>query len=376
MAQNQLDGLLPTRDSLLNPADDQQSQKQATSSLFDSAYNFVSENKVGTAVGVTAVAAAALYLTRGRGAAAVETALAETIPVTRQSVEAAARLRGALAKEATITEAHSAMMLRPGGGMAAGIEARAGRETLTAAAGTDFRPGVGKELQAGADRVAAVAGTDFRAGTGTLKTIDGAAIPDVARPAIAERALTVSAGAFESQVAAVKAAYAGDMIKLWSTPRTLAAETGDTGLKIAERTLAARSAITGEKVTADTIAKEVTRLEKLNPGLTAETDLAGKSVNVWDREHLTKMNEDLVFKHVPQIGQFMKGTGKITEQQIEEALIIQRAIPADQPRKFIGEILVEKNPGLKADVDLAFSRQNEMKAALKSAREKFMFTVQ
>ncbi len=90
---------------------------------------------------------------------------------------------------------------------------------------------------------------------------------------------------------------------------------------------------------------------------------------------LVKAAEELQFKHVPQLGQFLKGTGKISETQIEAALQIQRGLPKDGPRKLLGEILVENKLAAQADVDLAFANQQELKSALRTVREKFLSTI-
>lgn len=222
------------------------------------------------------------------------------------------------------------------------------------------------------------AAVEFTAGQGALRTLEGAAIPNVTRAAIGEGALTANAEAFAQQVQVAREGYGGDLVRLWTQsgmPRTVVGLEGETGLSLAERVLKSRAAITTEKITPELIGKEVSRLTELNEGFSAGLNVSGKTFTAWNEEHLKKAAADLQFKHVPQLGQFLKGTGKISEEQIEAALKIQRAIAADQPRKLIGQILVENNLAAQADVDLAFGRQQEMKAALTSLRDKFLQTL-
>jgi hypothetical protein len=167
---------------------------------------------------------------------------------------------------------------------------------------------------------AAVTG-EFKAGAGALRTLEGEVIPDVARPALQANILTDGEAAFKKAMETAKTGYKTDLEAMLKVPGQI-------------------TTATGEVITAPTA------------------------------EQLNKAATDLSFKHVPQLGQFLKGTGKISEEQIEAALKIQRAIPKEAPRKLLGEILVENNLAKQADVDLAFARQTEMKKELKNVFEK------
>jgi len=123
------------------------------------------------------------------------------------------------------------------------------------------------------------------------------------------------------------------------------------------------------------ISREAERISRLNGGIAADADLAGAGLKILDREAFVKVAEDLQFKHVPQIGQFLKNTGRVGEAEIDAALSIQRELAKSGERKLLGEILVEQKLASKADVDLAFANQQELKAALKILREKFLATV-
>jgi hypothetical protein len=162
--------------------------------------------------------------------------------------------------------------------------------------------------------------SEFKAGAGALRTLEGEAIPEIARPALKASVLTEGETAFQKALETAKTGYRTDLEAMMKVPGQITTHTG-------------------EVITAPTA------------------------------EQLNKAATDLSFKHVPQLGQFLKGTGKISEQQIEEALVIQRAIPKDAPRKLLGEILVENNLAQKADVDLAFTRQTEMKKELRNIFE-------
>jgi hypothetical protein len=114
---------------------------------------------------------------------------------------------------------------------------------------------------------------------------------------------------------------------------------------------------------------EAERLAALNPALKGVSDLAGAKVTVLDRDHLIKLaGSDLQFKFTPQLGQFLKAGGKITEEHIGEAFAVQKG----GSKKLLGEILVDLKHATTADVEKAFADQNTVKAALKAAREDFL----
>lgn len=293
--------------------------QKSSSNLLSDAYDFVCEHPVETTVAATAAIGGGLYLlSRGRMAAA---ATAEVLP----------KVEGAAAK------------IKAG----ATIEAP-GRIEVAA-------------------RMADAAPAEFKAASGSMRTLEGKAIPNIDRAQLAEGALVSGERAFLQSVETAKSGYLRDVDQIWRLPRSIVAGEGATPKAVAEQVLQTRAVITGEKVTADSIAKETTRLTALNGGILPESSIAGQTIRIYDGEALARLSGDLQFKHVPPLGQFLKGTGRITEAQIDEALRIQKAIPADQPRKLIGQILVENKLAVQADVDLAFSRQQLMKSELRGA---------
>jgi len=217
--------------------------------------------------------------------------------------------------------------------------------------------------------VGELAQLEFRAGKGLLKTHDGAPIPDLERPFVSEAALNLG-----KLTEKARESYASDLIKLWGLPRTATAEIGENVESFAARMLKERAQLTREFVTPEATAKELEKILGLN-SLSAGAELGGRELTIASDATFVKAAEELQFKHVPQLGQFLKGTGKISETQIEAALQIQRGLPKDGPRKLLGEILVENKLAAQADVDLAFANQQELKSALRTVREKFLSTI-
>lgn len=212
---------------------------------------------------------------------------------------------------------------------------------------------------------------EFRAGQGVLKTREGLPIPDLERPFLSDSALHLG-----NLTEKARESYAGDLVKLWTMPRTAVGQAGENAETFAERMLKERAALTRENITPDSVAKELQKIIDLNGGgLAAKVEVAGSELAIANDNTFIKAAEEMQFKHVPQIGQFLKGTGRISEEQIESALQIQRGLPKDGPRKLLGEILVENKLAAQSDVDLAFANQQEVKAALRSVREKFLSNV-
>lgn len=201
------------------------------------------------------------------------------------------------------------------------------------------------------------------ANSGLLRDFEGALLPNVERPFLQN-------GIAQGFVERTREAYAQDLIGLWTMPRKMTALADDTLPSFAERALKQRAGITGERILPETIGKEIERLGALNAGLSGESKLMGKTLITTNEQHLLKLAEDTQFKHIPQIGQFLKATGKISEETIETALKIQKSSPAPAPR--IGEILVNKKLAAQADVDAAFGAQQELKDILKELRLKFI----
>lgn len=212
---------------------------------------------------------------------------------------------------------------------------------------------------------------EFRAGQGLLKTKEGLPIPDLERPFLSDSALQLG-----NLTEKARESYAGDLVKLWTMPRTAVGQLGENAETFAERMLKERAVLTRENITPDALAKELQKIIELNGGgLSAKVEVAGRELAIASDSTFVKAAEEMQFKHVPQIGQFLKGTGRISEEQIDSALQIQRSLPKDGPRKLLGEILVENKLAAQSDVDLAFANQQELKSALRSVREKFLSNV-
>ncbi len=200
------------------------------------------------------------------------------------------------------------------------------------------------------------------------KTVEGAIIPDVVRPMVEKGKSLVTPEALSE----VGKKYAGGLDDLFKLPKQMIVEEGHTVTQVATSALKARGATTGERFTEAAVTAEAERLLILNPALKEATNIGGMKITVLDESHLTKLaGGDLQFKFVPQLGQFLKSGGKITEEHISEAMALQKS----GNKKMLGEILVDLNHATKADIDAAFTDQNVMKAALKEVREQFLKTL-
>ncbi len=200
------------------------------------------------------------------------------------------------------------------------------------------------------------------------KTVEGTIIPDVVRPMMEKGKSLVTPEALSE----VGKKYAGSLDDLFKLPKQMIVEDGHTMTQVATSALKARGATTGERFTEAAVTAEAERLLALNPVLKEATSIGGMKITVLDQNHLTKLaGGDLQFKFTPQLGQFLKSTGKITEEHISEAMALQKG----GNKKMLGEILVDLNHATKADVDAAFADQNIMKAALKEVREQFLKTL-
>ncbi len=200
------------------------------------------------------------------------------------------------------------------------------------------------------------------------KTVEGALIPDVVRPMMEKGRSLVSPEALSETG---KKYFAG-LTDLFKLPKEMIVEDGHAMTQVATSALKARGATTGERFTEAAVTAEAERLLALNPVLKDATSISGMKITVLDQNHLTKLaGGDLQFKFTPQLGQFLKATGKVTEEQISEVMALQKA----GNKKMLGEILVDLKYCEKADIDAAFADQNAMKAALKEVREEFLKTL-
>ena len=216
------------------------------------------------------------------------------------------------------------------------------------------------------------AAAELRATGGLLRDAEKNAIPNIERPFLTSGSLEV-----DTMIGKAREAYAGDLIRLLERPHSAKALAGENLAQFSERVFKDRALLTKERLTAETASKELSRISGLNGGLAAEADVSAQMLKVSNPAHFAEVAAEMQFKHVPQIGQFMKASGQISEAQIQAALTEQ----GKNTSRRIGEILVDLAPAsektaMQASVDLSFSTQNHMKAVLKDLREKFLFTVQ
>src|SRR5262249_11506577 len=120
------------------------------------------------------------------------------------------------------------------------------------------------------------------------------------------------------------------------------------------------------------VATEASRIEELNPPLTAIKDWGGHQVTVNTRAFLDKVatNEQL-YGHTPPIGEFLKATGKVTGEEVEAAFAAQRKLPQGAPRRFLGKILEDSGKITKYDADAAERTQNYLKEYLRKIFQDF-----
>lgn len=240
------------------------------------------------------------------------------------------------------------------------IFARAGAE-ITGTPATVIADAADNSIVAAAKK----SGTTLEAPALQRKTVEGAAIPDVVRPQL-EKGLSLTT---PEALAATSRKYESGLAELFKLPREAVGEAGQSIDDFALSALKSRSVVTGERVTEFAAKGESERLLAMNPHAAGLTDLGGVKMSVLDEAHLIKLaSTDVQFKFTPQLGQFLKAGGKITEEHIGEAMAVQKA----GSKKMLGEILVDLKHADQADVDLAFASQNTVKAALKEARENFL----
>lgn len=202
------------------------------------------------------------------------------------------------------------------------------------------------------------------AGKEIVKHVDD--IPDVLRPGL--RSLSTK------EVPAVIAKAGDDYLVTLSNikgmPRAGTLEPGQTMQSFAEDLLKRRSGVTGEFVNEKNISEETTRLLCLNPGMAADKITARvQQIITHDDASIKALGEKAQFKHVPQLGQFLKQFG-VTEEQIQTAFNIQKA-QAPAERQLLGQILKDNKLATTDQVESAFKQQNEMKAYLREVLESF-----
>jgi hypothetical protein len=189
-------------------------------------------------------------------------------------------------------------------------------------------------------------------------------IPDVERPMLDAAAQNAVPEYFS------KAAneYGLSLGKVKEFAPTYTARAGQDISAVAKDVLEQRAPITGERVTAESIADEAKRLTARNPELELKE---GANVILYADNDLKKLAEKTQFKHVPQIGQFLKEKG-VTEEQIGRALAIQKAEP-QASKRLIGQILTDDGLATKEQVDAAFAKQGQLKGLLAEVRKEAGF---
>lgn len=200
------------------------------------------------------------------------------------------------------------------------------------------------------------------AGKEIFKHVDE--IPDVLRPGL--RSLSTK------EVPAVIARAGDDYLvtlnNVKGMSRSATLEPGETMQSFAQDLLKRRSGITGEFVNEKNIGEETTRLLGLNKRMSADKIAArAQEIIVHDDASLRALGEKAQFKHVPQLGQFLKQFG-VTEEQIQTAFNIQKA-QAPAERQLLGQILKDNKLASNEQVESAFTQQNEMKAYLRQVLE-------
>lgn len=186
-------------------------------------------------------------------------------------------------------------------------------------------------------------------------------IPDVARPQIEK----LASGGISAEFQKTEFAYLGSLKQLAGLPSHYDVLPNESLGNFAERILNSRTAITGERINPEAISKEAVRLRELNSSIIGEKIEAEKLL-VHDRAAIEKLAEITQFKHVPQLGQFLKQHG-VSEDNIQQALRIQSAQTQDR-KQLIGQILVDNNFATKEQIEQAFGQQNALKETLKRVR--------
>ncbi|MBS2011254.1 MAG: hypothetical protein JST01_29690 [Cyanobacteria bacterium SZAS TMP-1] len=230
----------------------------------------------------------------------------------------------------------------------------------------------GKSLTGGIERASTqtAAETLTEAGAASKLTVQMAereavlkqvgAIPDVTRPMLDAAA----ARAVPEQFARAATEYEASLNSLKQLPLTHKVGAGQDMEALAREIMQGRSAVTGERLFPDTIAEEAKRLTLRNPALELKE---GATLTVYAENDLAKLAEKTQFKHVPQLGQFLKEFG-VTETQITRALDIQKAEP-QATKRLLGQILTDEGLATKEQVDAAFGKQGALKKILADVRK-------
>lgn len=202
----------------------------------------------------------------------------------------------------------------------------------------------------------------------TVVAKPGRDLPDVRRPLVADSV----AGKKVLDADVIGPKYRADLDQLNTLPRTVEVTPSMTMDDVAVRLLNERAAFTGERVTPKVIADEVARLQKLNN--IEDASSLPPSILAYDKASIEQLAEKTVFKFVPQIGQFFKSKGLMTEQQVEAVFAHQQTLPA-AGRPYFGELAVQQGFVTQPQVDAAMAEQNALKDALAKLRNE-MFSVQ
>jgi len=185
-------------------------------------------------------------------------------------------------------------------------------------------------------------------------------IPDVLRPMLQGDAAKIIPEHF------IKAAsdYEISLANLKQLPLTHRVAAGQDIEAVTREIMQGRAPVTGERLFPDTVAEEIKRLTMRNPEVEIKE---GANLTVYAENDLAKLAEKTQFKHVPQLGQFLKEFG-VTEEQITTALNIQKAEP-QAGKRLLGQILTDEGLATKEQVDASFAKQGELKKILAEVRK-------
>jgi len=185
-------------------------------------------------------------------------------------------------------------------------------------------------------------------------------IPDVLRPTLQGDAAKIIPEHF------LKAAneYEVSLANLKQLPLTHRVGAGQDIEAVTREIMQGRASVTGERLFPDTVADEIKRLTMRNPEVEIKE---GATLTVYAENDLAKLAEKTQFKHVPQLGQFLKEFG-VTEEQITTALNIQKVEP-QATKRLLGQILTDEGLATKEQVDASFAKQGELKKILAEVRK-------
>lgn len=209
-----------------------------------------------------------------------------------------------------------------------------------------------------------------------LRTAAGLACDTATAAASIERSFLKDLSGGAAITAKSREGYAADLLRAASLPKSSVGLADETITGFAERQLRSRAAITGEQISSESIATEAGRITKLNTTVfsevagTVEMDLGGRNLTTMSRRSFANLAQEMQSRHVPPIEEFLKATGRISEEQISSGLRFQHCIAKGSAK--LEEVLIDQGLASKTDVELAIASRSELKSVLRSLREKFL----